>query len=105
MFLEDILQSCEKIRRYIGEMTLEEFTSNDIVYDAVVRNLTIIGEAAKHIPDEMRQQYSEIQWRKIAGFRDIAMHEYFGISNSILWDIIRNKIPDLEIQIKLILDL
>lgn len=69
----------------------------------MLRNLEIIGEAAKNVPDEVRQQYPFVEWRKITGFRDIAAHQYFSISDSILWDIVQNKIPELNIQIEQIL--
>jgi len=74
-------------------------------YDAVVRNLEIIGEAAKNIPQAARQQYPEIEWRKISGMRDLMAHEYFGIDNEILWDVVINKIPDLRMKIDRILEI
>lgn len=62
----------------------------------MVRNLIVIGEAVKHIPKDVRYRYPQVQWREIAGFRDIAVHEYFGIDEDILWDIIHNEIPALN---------
>ena len=64
--------------------------------DAVVRNLEVIGEAVKRIPDEMRQKQPAVDWKKIAGLRDILVHEYFGIDVEIIWDIAQNKLPSLE---------
>lgn len=76
---------------------------DDRTYDAVLRNLEIIGEAAKNVPDEIHQHFSFVEWRKISGFRDIAAHQYFSISDSIAWDIIQNKIPELSAKITQIL--
>jgi uncharacterized protein with HEPN domain len=64
--------------------------------DAVVRNLEIIGEAAKMIPDSIRVQYPNIEWKKISGLRDILAHHYFEVDLDIVWDIIQNKLPELE---------
>jgi uncharacterized protein with HEPN domain len=94
-YLKDILESCEKILRFTEKLTPVEFTADDRTYDAVVRNLEIIGEAAKHLPNEVRALLPAIEWRKVAGLRDMLAHAYFGIDNDILWDIVRNKVPEL----------
>ena len=72
-------------------------------FDAVVRNLEIIGEAAKHIPAEVQARYPDVEWRSIAGLRDIVAHEYFGIDEDILWDIIMHQVPALLTQVRQIL--
>jgi uncharacterized protein with HEPN domain len=64
-----------------------------------VRNLEVIGEAAKNIPEEVRANSPTIEWKKIAGLRDILIHEYFGIDGEIVWDIVQNKLPSLEITV------
>lgn len=104
LYLEDIQAGCEKVLRYSAGLTFEQFTQDDMRYDAVLRNLEIIGEAAKKIPIPMRENYSDVEWRKISGFRDITAHEYFSISDSIVWDIVQNKIPTLIKQIEHILN-
>lgn len=70
--------------------------------DAVVRNLTIIGEAAGRIPAEARRKYPSVEWKKIVGLRNILMHAYSGIDMEILWDIVKNKLPVLEKNIRMI---
>jgi len=98
-FLEDILICCQKIEKYTKGKDYAEFTKEEIIIDAVVRNLEIIGEATKKIPVSLRKKYNQIEWKKIAGLRDILIHDYFGINYKILWDIVKNKIPLLKEQI------
>jgi len=104
LYLEDILTSGVKVRRYTEGMSFEDFQADERTYDAVVRNLQIIGEAVKNIPQEIRLKYSEVEWRKIAGLRDILAHAYFSIEDEIVWDIIETKIPPLLIVVERILE-
>ncbi len=104
LYLEDILQSGDKILRFTKNMTFEEFLADERTFDAVARNLQIIGEAIKSIPLEVRSQYPEIEWRKITGLRDILAHAYFSIDEEVIWDIIQNKISDLLEKIQDILN-
>ena len=104
LFLNDILKSIQKIQKYTKGKTYDDFIQNDLLVDGVVRNLEVIGEAVKNIPASFRKKYSSIEWRKIAGLRDILIHEYFGIDYEILWDIVKNKIPELENQMKEIIE-
>lgn len=99
-FLHDILQSCDRIGRYCQGMTRERLLADERTYDAVVRNLEVIGEAAKHLPDEVRAHIPQIEWRKVAGMRDWLAHAYFGIDEDILWDVVENKIPKLKLAVQ-----
>lgn len=103
LYLDDIRESCEKILRYSCGLNFEQFVSNEKTFDAIVRNLEIIGEAAKHVPSEIRRRYPEVEWAKIAGLRDMVVHEYFGLDEDILWDVVQNRIPRLLDQIRQIL--
>jgi len=103
IFLEDILESIEKIEGYKQGISIPNLTENHLVLDAILYNLQVIGEAAKHIPEDIRNKYTEVEWRKIAGLRHIVAHEYFGISLEIVWDVIENKLPALSTAIKKIL--
>jgi uncharacterized protein with HEPN domain len=93
LYLEDIQLSSAKVIRYTAGLSFEQFKTDE-------RNLEIIGVAAKNVPDEIRQRYPLTEWRKISAFRDIAAHQYFSISDSIIWDIVQNKIPELSVQIE-----
>jgi uncharacterized protein with HEPN domain len=86
------------------DKSFDEFIENQMLLDAVVRNLEVIGEATKNIPTDIRQKYPQVEWRKIAGLRDIVIHGYFGIDYEILWDIIQNKIPDLVVKIQEVIE-
>lgn len=103
LYLEDIERSCAKVLGFTEGLSFEQFQRSDLVYDAVLHNLQVIGEAAKNVPDEIRQRFPAIEWRKISGFRDIVAHQYFSISDSIVWDIVQNKIPALASEVEKVL--
>jgi len=104
IYLEDIAKCCEKILRYTEGINFTELIKDEKTYDAVVRNLEIIGEAAKQVPENIREQLPQIEWKKMAGMRDMLIHAYFGIDNDILWDVLQNKIPELARSIRFYLD-
>ena len=103
LYLDDIQSSCDKILQYTQNLGFDEFISDGRTFDAVVLNLQIIGEAAKHVPDSIRTKYSEVDWRRIAGLRDVIAHGYFGLDKHIVWDLVQNRVPELLRQIQRIL--
>ena len=104
LYLADIQESCEKVLRYTSGMTYKDFVHDELHFDAVLRNLEIIGEAVKNVSEETRQAYPKVKWRKIAGFRDIVAHEYFGVNEETVWDIVSSEIPALLEIVKTMLD-
>jgi len=100
VYIDDILDSIRKIEDYTNEMDYDSFIGNNLVVDAVIRNLEIIGEAVKNIPTEIRKKHPGIEWKKIAGLRDILIHAYSGVDLKIIWDIIENKVPELKDLVK-----
>lgn len=100
VYLEDILQAITKTRNYVAGATRESFAQDSMRIDAVIRNLEIIGEAAKMIPESIRDEYPNIEWKKIAGLRDILAHHYFEVDLDIVWDILQNKLPTLERELR-----
>jgi uncharacterized protein with HEPN domain len=85
-------------------MNFKEFVADARTFDAVILNLLIIGEAIKNVPQDMRNKYPLIEWRKIAGLRDILAHTYFQVEDKIIWDVVQSKIQVLKQQIQDLLD-
>jgi uncharacterized protein with HEPN domain len=94
--LDDILQAITFIREYVQDMDYETFETDRKTQHAVIRNLEVIGEAARVIPDEIKEKTEEIEWHKIIALRNILIHEYFGINLKIVWDVIQNKLDAVE---------
>ncbi len=90
-----MLEACEKVMRYTEGLDFDTFVRNELVYDAVLRNLEVLGEAAKKVPDPVRARYPSVEWRAIAGLRDVLAHAYFALDDATLWDIVAQKVPAL----------
>ena len=96
LYLDDILESINRILQYIADQNFETFADDQKTVDAVVRNLEIIGEAARNLPDGVKEAMADIQWKKIIALRNILTHEYFGINKQIVWDVVQTKLHPLK---------
>ncbi len=96
LYLDDILEAIAQIQEYTSGVEYSSFIKDRRTQDAVTRNLEIIGEAAGRLPDSVKDDAAEIEWRKIIALRNILAHEYFGISIPVVWDIVQNKLGPLE---------
>jgi uncharacterized protein with HEPN domain len=96
IFLQDILQAIDKIERFTRQLDAPAFEQNELVIDAVLRNLAVIGEAARNVPAEVRTRYPHIPWRRMIGLRNIVIHEYFGVDLGITWQIISVNLPETK---------
>jgi uncharacterized protein with HEPN domain len=103
LFLEDIAEASSRILRYSEGKDLSAFCADEMAYDAVLRNLQIIGEAAKAVPADVRQGHPEVDWKGMTGLRDVLAHACFGLDDETLWDIVISKIPLLQEQVRRIL--
>jgi uncharacterized protein with HEPN domain len=103
LYLEDIRDCCRKVIAYAEGMSSEQLTADDKTFDAVMRNLEIIGEAAKRVDEHVKARHPEVEWRNLAGFRDVAIHAYPTIDEEIVWDIVSKKVPQLLDQVERIL--
>lgn len=95
LFVEDIVRCCDRVAEYTRGMDFQAFVADGKAFDAVARNLEIIGEAVKRLPESFREGHPAIEWRKIAGLRDMVIHEYFGIDPEIIWDVVQPHLPKL----------
>ena len=102
-YLQDVLDAIGDIEKFLEKVTEEEFYRNKEKQYAVLRALEIIGEATKNLSKEIRAKYRTIPWKDIAGMRDKLIHMYFGVKVDLVWETIKNKLPELKEQIKEIL--
>jgi uncharacterized protein with HEPN domain len=104
LLLNDILLSIERVFMYTNNLSLDNFSEQFMVQDAVLRNFTIIGEAITRLPESFREQQSQIEWKVIKDFRNRVVHDYVGIDMEVVWDIITKRLSKLQEDIKAILD-
>jgi uncharacterized protein with HEPN domain len=103
LFLTDMLEAVEKIERYTSGLSFDQFEASDMVVDAVVRNLEIIGEAARYLPPTLRERYTQVEWSRVVGFRNIVIHAYFGVDVEIVWTIATQRLSELNAVLKVML--
>ncbi len=96
LYFEDIINSIEKIEKYVDGMNVEEFYNDFKTIDAVVRNLSIIGEAANNLSENIKIKNPDIPWNEVVGMRNKIIHEYFGVDEEILWKTIKDDLPELK---------
>jgi uncharacterized protein with HEPN domain len=96
ILFEYIIESIKKIEEYVTDLSYDDFEVNNLITDAVVRNIEIIGEASKNIPTEIQQSFTDIPWQKLRGIRNRIVHDYFDIDRTIIWYIVTNEISPLK---------
>lgn len=102
--IDDILTAINSIQSYTEGMDFSSFKSDRRTVDAVIRNLIIIGESASHVPEEICNRYPDIPWYEMRGMRNFVVHEYFTVSDKILWDTIHIDLKELPEKLKRILN-
>ena len=103
LYLKDIFEAMVAAQVFVEGMDFDAFVADDKTASAVVRKLEIIGEATKNVPEKIRQRYSQIPWRDMAGMRDRIIHAYFEVDYSVVWETVENRIPLLQPTIAQIL--
>lgn len=103
LYLQDILDAMHAVERFVEGMSFDEFKTDDKTSSAVIRKFEIIGEAAKQVPEEIRNKYPLLPWKEMAGMRDRLIHFYFGIKHELVWHTIKDVIPQVKPAIQDIL--
>src|SRR6185312_13615717 len=104
LLLKDILDAANKIVKFTEEMNFQKFIEDDKTQDACIRNFEIMGEAARHLSDNTKLANPEIEWRKISNYRNLLIHEYFGVNIVIVWDIIETELDKTILFLNKILE-
>ncbi|MGI8637497.1 MAG: HepT-like ribonuclease domain-containing protein [Segetibacter sp.] len=102
-YLKHIIEECSYIISVSNHLSKDEFLDDETLKRAIVRSLEIIGEATKKISADFKVKWSSVDWKNMAGMRDRLIHDYIGVNYSIVWDVVKNKIPELSDQLKEVL--
>ena len=97
-FIQDILESINAAMEFVAEFDLDSFSSDRKTKSATIRELEIIGEVASRISAAKKTEYSSVPWRLMEDFRNVLSHEYFGVNDEVVFDIVRHKLPELKVQ-------
>lgn len=100
LFLFDIIDAMASIDSFVRDMDFDAFIADDKTFSAVIRKFEIIGEASKHVPQEVRVQFPQIPWKAMAGMRDRLIHVYFGIDQRLVWETITSVLPELKPELE-----
>jgi len=103
LYVADMVACCDRVLTYMEGAARDVFDQHGMVYDATVRNLELLGEAANQLPDDVRARAPEIDWRPLIALRHILIHAYFGIDDDILWDLVQNKVGPLKTALQALL--
>ncbi len=104
LYLKDLMDSMDQVMTYVDGMTFNEFEKDKMRIDAVLRNIQIIGEAARNISEEIKEKYPDIPWRRMIGLRNIVVHAYFGVDLEMIWRISTVNIPETQPQLEMIVE-
>ena len=104
LYVRDMLQACERVTAYTAGMDQPTFLGDTRTYDATLRNLELIGEAATHVPNSVRNLQAAIPWRDIIGARNHIIHGYLGIDDNLIWSMVRRRVPELIPRLRALLE-
>ncbi len=104
LYIRDMIDFAHRVLSYTSGLDRDDFVADGRTYDAVLRNIELIGEAATHVPSEVRGASPDIEWRQLIGSRNRIAHAYLGIDDDVIWDIVQNDVPSLSVKLQRLLD-